>query len=65
LAYERLDGELARLMLTLEGVMRTEFGEGLDLIAAADEASIEVVEPLTWQVAAGVTLMVRRRRSPR
>ena len=43
LAYERLDGELERLMLTLEGVMRTEFGEGLDLIAAADEASIEVV----------------------
>ena len=35
LAYERLDGELDRLMLTLEGVMRTEFGEGLDLIAAA------------------------------
>jgi signal transduction histidine kinase len=45
LAYERLDSELARLMLTLEGVMRTEFGEGLDLIAAADEASIEVVAP--------------------
>ena len=45
LAYERLDRELERLMLTLEGVMRTEFGEGLDLIAAADEASIEVVAP--------------------
>jgi hypothetical protein len=30
LAGERLDGELARLMLTLNGVMRTEFGEGLD-----------------------------------
>ncbi len=45
LALERLDGELARLMLTLEGVMRTEFGEGLDLQAAADEASIEVVAP--------------------
>ena len=30
LAYERLDGELERLMLTLEGVMRTEFGEGLE-----------------------------------
>jgi hypothetical protein len=28
LALERLDGELERLMLTLEGVMRTEFGEG-------------------------------------
>ena len=45
LAYERLDGELERLMLTLEGVMRTEFGEGLDLYAAAEEASIEVVAP--------------------
>jgi signal transduction histidine kinase len=45
LAYKRLDGELERLMLTLEGVMRTEFGEGLDLVAAADEASIEVVAP--------------------
>ena len=31
LAIERLDGELGALMLTLEGVMRTEFGEGLDL----------------------------------
>ena len=46
LALERLDGELQRLMLTLEGVMRTEFGEGLDLQAAADEASIEVVPAL-------------------
>ena len=45
LAFERLDGELQRLMLTLEGVMRTEFNEGLDLQAAADEASIEVVAP--------------------
>ena len=45
LALERLDGELQRLMLTLEGVMRTKFGEGLDLQAAADEASIEVVAP--------------------
>jgi two-component system OmpR family sensor kinase len=45
LALERLDGELQRLMLTLEGVMRTEFGEGLDLQGAADEASIEVVAP--------------------
>jgi signal transduction histidine kinase len=44
-SLERLDGELQRLMLTLEGVMRTEFGEGLDLQAAADEASIEVVAP--------------------
>ena len=45
LAYERLDSELERLMLTLEGVMRTEFGEGLDLVGAADEASKEVVAP--------------------
>jgi signal transduction histidine kinase len=45
LALERLDGELERLMFTLQGVMRTEFGEGLDLQAAADEASIEVVAP--------------------
>ena len=45
LGVERLDGELRRLLLTLEGVMRTEFGEGLDLQAAADEASIEVVAP--------------------
>ena len=42
---ERLDGELQRLMLTLEGVMRTEFNEGLTMQAAADEASIEVVAP--------------------
>jgi signal transduction histidine kinase len=45
LAHQRLDEELARLMLTLQGVMRTEFGEGLDLQASADEASIEVVAP--------------------
>ena len=45
LALERLDGELERLMLTLEGVMRTEFGEGLTLQGAADEASSEVVAP--------------------
>jgi two-component system OmpR family sensor kinase len=45
LALKRLDGELRRLMLTLEGVMRTEFGEGLDLQGAADEASTEVVAP--------------------
>ncbi|HEY7445896.1 MAG TPA: ATP-binding protein, partial [Vicinamibacterales bacterium] len=45
LGFERLDRELERLMLTLEGVMRTEFGEGLDLQAAADEASTEVVAP--------------------
>jgi two-component system OmpR family sensor kinase len=45
LALERLDAELERLMLTLEGVMRTEFGEGLTLQGAADEASREVVAP--------------------
>jgi len=45
LGLERLDGELERLMLTLEGVMRTEFNEGLDLRAAANEASSEVVAP--------------------
>jgi two-component system, OmpR family, sensor kinase len=45
LALDRLDREVERLMLTLEGVMRTEFNEGLDLQAAADEASTEVVAP--------------------
>jgi signal transduction histidine kinase len=43
--HQRLDEEIARQMLTLQGVMRTEFGEGLDLQASADEASIEVVAP--------------------
>lgn len=42
LALQRLDGELERLMQTVEGVMRTEFGEGLNLERAADEASSEV-----------------------
>jgi signal transduction histidine kinase len=50
LALERLDGELQRLMLTLQGVMRTEFSEGLDLQRAADEASIEVIAPDRTQV---------------
>lgn len=45
LGLQRVDGELGRLLLTLEGVMRTEFGEGLNLQQAADEASIEVVAP--------------------
>ena len=45
LGLERLDGELQRLMLTLEGVMRTEFNLGDTLEAAADEASTEVVAP--------------------
>src|SRR6185503_14678918 len=41
----RLDGELRRLLLTVEAVMRNEFGEGLDLTGAAHEASTEVVTP--------------------
>jgi signal transduction histidine kinase len=45
LGMTRLDEELARLMLTLEGVMRTEINEGLTLQASADEASAEVVAP--------------------
>jgi signal transduction histidine kinase len=44
-ALALLDGELTRLLLTLEGVMRTEFSEGKDLAAAAREASLEVVAP--------------------
>jgi signal transduction histidine kinase len=45
LALQRLDAELGRGMATLEGVMRTEFTEGLGLEAAAAEASTEVVVP--------------------
>jgi signal transduction histidine kinase len=45
LSLQRLDDELDRAMATLEGVMRTEFGEGLSLEAAAAEASVEVVVP--------------------
>jgi two-component system OmpR family sensor kinase len=45
LALQRLDDDLARTMATLEGVMRTEFGEGLTLEGAAAEASTEVVVP--------------------
>ncbi len=45
LSLQRLDDDLARSMATLEGVMRTEFNEGLTLEAAAEEASIEVVVP--------------------
>jgi len=44
-SLQRLDDDLARSMATLEGVMRTEFGEGLTLEAAAKEASTEVVVP--------------------
>ena len=45
-------------MATLEGVMRTEFGEGLTLEASAEEASIEVVVP-------DRTLMLTRDRTAR
>ena len=41
----RLDAELQRLNLTLGAVMLNEFGEGLDLSGAAQEASSEVVTP--------------------
>lgn len=44
-AGDRLDGELQRLMMTLDGVMRTEFREGLTIEASAEEASTEVVAP--------------------
>jgi signal transduction histidine kinase len=44
-AMRRLDDDLARTMATLEGVMRTEFGEGLSLEGSAQEASAEVVVP--------------------
>ena len=44
-ALQRLDDDLARTMATLEGVMRTEFGEALTLEGAAREASAEVVVP--------------------
>jgi signal transduction histidine kinase len=44
-SLRRLDDDLARSMATLEGVMRTEFGERLTLEAAAKEASTEVVVP--------------------
>ncbi|HET7220421.1 MAG TPA: HAMP domain-containing sensor histidine kinase [Vicinamibacterales bacterium] len=45
LSLKRLDEEIARQMLTLQGVMHTEFGKGLSLEAAAEEASTEVVAP--------------------
>ena len=44
-AVARLDAELRRLELTVEAVMRNEFGEGLDVAGAAEEASTEVVTP--------------------
>ena len=45
LSLQRLDDDLVRAMATLQGVMRTEFGEGLTLEGAAEEASMEVVVP--------------------
>ena len=45
LGLQGLDDDLVRVMATLEGVMRTEFGERLTLEAAAAEASSEVVVP--------------------
>ena len=45
LSLRRMDDDLARTMATLNGVMRTEFGEGLSLEGAAAEASLEVVAP--------------------
>jgi signal transduction histidine kinase len=45
LSLKRLDDEVARQMLTLQGVIHTEFGKGLTLEAAAREASTEVVAP--------------------
>ncbi len=44
-AVLRLDAELSRLMLTLQGVLHEEFGEGMDLAGAASEASTEVLAP--------------------
>jgi signal transduction histidine kinase len=45
MAMDRLDDDLVRSMATLQGVMRTEFSEGLSLEGSALEASIEVVVP--------------------
>jgi two-component system OmpR family sensor kinase len=45
LGLQQLDDDLVRAMATLEGVMRTEFGERLTLEGAAAEASSEVVVP--------------------
>ena len=42
---DRLDDDLERTMATLVGVMRHEFGEGLNLADATAEASQEVVAP--------------------
>jgi heavy metal sensor kinase len=45
LALQRLDEDLLRSLVTLEGVMRTELNEGLVLQAAANEARAEVLVP--------------------
>ena len=45
LALDRYDAEIQRLMLTLDGVMKTEARENLTLEAGAHEASTEVVAP--------------------
>ena len=42
---QRLDDELGRQMLTLQGVMHTELGKGFNLQESADEASTEVLAP--------------------
>ena len=61
LSLQRLDDDLVRAMATLQGVMRTEFSEGLTLEASAEEASIEVVVPdrtLIWPASDGAVLHV-------
>jgi two-component system OmpR family sensor kinase len=45
LAMQRLDDDLQRSLATLEGVMRNELDERLDLRAAAVEARAEVIVP--------------------
>ena len=45
MSLRRLDEEIARQMLTLQAVMHTEFGKGLNLEVSAEEASGEVVAP--------------------
>lgn len=44
-ALNRLDEDLSRMMLTLHGMMREEFGEGHDVERAATEASTEMALP--------------------
>ena len=45
LVLQHLDDDLLRSMATLQGVMRTEFSEGMSLEDSAKEASVEVVVP--------------------